>query len=375
MQTRFHQFVVGLCLILTAAAAVLAAELPAHRTLRILIVSDEVNPHGLPADQLTQPGDLSAALLGTGSGLNLDPSPDGVLEIDTNDIEQATARLSVPPTDPLRYDVLIYFAHRIPNNGNDAAGRQQAFTTAVESFLVNGGGVISFHHGSYYAPGKEGMLDLIGATANGPVPWDTVNGQNVIATLPTHFIACHAVEYSSSVAYADAARGVAPGTYPAFNNTPDERYPFFEFNVSAAGNVETLFGSNYNSNGTTHLLGFVHRRPQWSGRVVGYQPGEYQPNALDDVDGNNFQILANAIVFASGSLPPDALVLEVEAGPGIDDVTLSWSGCDGSFSVFRSTDPSSITEPGSEIGQTADHGWVDPAPGGTLHFYQVVRNN
>lgn len=371
---RFCRLVVGLCLILPAAPAVTAADLPAHRTLRILIVSDEVNPHGLPANQLTQPGDLSAALRSAGTGLNLDPSPDGVLEIATNDIEQATARLSVPLTDPLRYDVLIYFAHRIPNNGNNAAGRQQAFTTAVENFLFAGGGVIAFHHGSYFAAGKEGMLDLIGATANGAVPWDTVGGQNVIATAPTHFVACHAVEYTASVAYADAGRGVAAGTYPFFNNTPDERYPFFEYNVSAAGNVETLFGSNYNSNGTTHLVGFVHRRSQWSGRVVGYQPGEYQPNALDAVDGNNFQILANAIVFASGAIPADGLVLGVAPGPGSDEVTLSWAGCDGSFSVFRSTDPASIADPGNEIHQTTDHDFVDPAAGGTLHFYLVVRN-
>ena len=302
MQAGFHRFVVAAGLALPAAVAVQAADLPAHRTLRVLIVSDEVNPHGLPANQLTQPGDLSAALLGAGTGLSLDPSPDGVLEIATNSIEQATARLLATPLDSLRYDVLIYFAHRIPNTGNDALGRQQAFTTAVESFLGTGGGVIAFHHGSYYAPGKEGMLDLIGATANGAVPWDTVSGQNVIATSPQHFVACNAVEYPSSVAYADAARGVAAGTYPVFNNTPDERYPFFEYNVSAAGTVVTLFGSTYNNNGTTHLLGWVHQRPPWSGRVVGYQPGEYQPNALDDVDGNNFQILANAIVFAAGAL-------------------------------------------------------------------------
>jgi hypothetical protein len=333
-----------------------------------------VNPHGLPANQLTQPGDISAALRNPGSGLNLDPAPDGVLEIATNDIEQATARLSVPLSDPLRYDVLIYFAHRIPNNGNDPLGRQQAFTTAVQSFLVAGGGVVSFHHGSYYAAGKEGMLDLIGATANGAVPWDTVTGQNVIATSPGHFVACHGVEYPSSVAYADAARGVAAGTYPFFNNTPDERYPFYEFNVSAAGNVETLFGSNYNSNGTTHLLGFVHKRPAWAGRVVGYQPGEYQPNALDDVNGNNFQILANAIVFAAGALPPDALVLEVGRGPGTDDVTLSWTGCDGSFSVFRSTDASSMTAPGNELGQTGAHDWADTPPAGAVHFYQVLSD-
>ena len=40
-----------------------AAVLPPHGPLRILIVSDEVNPHGLSDAELTQPGDLLAAIL------------------------------------------------------------------------------------------------------------------------------------------------------------------------------------------------------------------------------------------------------------------------------------------------------------------------
>jgi hypothetical protein len=63
--------------------------------------------------------------------------------------------------------------------------------------------------------------------------------------------------------------------------------------------VELLFASNYVDNGSTHVLGFTHRRPAWSGVVVAYQPAEYQPNALDDLAGNNFQILANAIYYAA----------------------------------------------------------------------------
>lgn len=31
-----------------------------------------------------------------------------------------------------------------------------------------------------------------------------------------------------------------------------------------------------------------------------YQPGENPPAALDELDGNNFQILANAILYAAG---------------------------------------------------------------------------
>jgi hypothetical protein len=106
------------------------------------------------------------------------------------------------------------------------------------------------------------------------------------------------VEYPGSVAYSDLPRGVAAGTYSTFNNTPDERYPNFQIN-GTAGTIEMLFASNYVEGGSTHVLGFTHRRPAWAGVVVAYQPGEYQPNALDDLAGNNFQILANAILYAA----------------------------------------------------------------------------
>jgi hypothetical protein len=283
-----------LSLLLSIAGASAAADLPPHGPLRVLVVSDEVNPHGLSPAQLTQPGDISAALAAPGSGLNLEL----VTEIATNDLPTATAALSVAFGDPSAYDVLIYFAHRIPD-GPGGAAAQAAFVAAVEDFLEAGGGVVSFHHGSYLTAGKEAMQDIIGATATGAVPWDTVDGQNVINVAPLHFVATNGVEYTGSTPYADVARGVPASTYDFFNNVPDERYVNFEINPGA-GTIEVLFASNYDQNGTTHLLGFTHQRPAWAGIVVAYQPGEYQPNALDDLDGNNFQILANAIVYAAG---------------------------------------------------------------------------
>ena len=47
------------------------------------------------------------------------------------------------------------------------------------------------------------------------------------------------------------------------------------------------------------LLGYVLRRKDWKGRVIAYQPAEYQPNALDDRNGPNYQILVNAIYYAA----------------------------------------------------------------------------
>lgn len=276
------------------------ATLPPHRPLRILLVGDNVNPHGLPAGDLTEVHDIYLALTAPGNGLTLDAGPNAVLEVATNSIEQATAALSVPFGSASAYHVVLYFAHRIPNNGMNDVARQAAFVAAVQSFLEAGGGFVSFHHGSYFTAGKEAIQDLIGGTASGAVPWDTVNGQNVIAVAPGHFITTNGLAYPSTVAYADVPRGVPAGNYPTFNNTPDERYPTFSLNPSA-GTIKMLFASDYNDNGTTHVLGFVHKRPTWRGRVVVYQPAEYQPNALDP-NGRNFQILANALVHAAGAV-------------------------------------------------------------------------
>lgn len=296
----FKQFIAGIGALVLTSQAVIAADLPPHAPLRILIVSDYVNPHGLPPADLTEPGDISFALMQPDNGLNISLTPDSVLEIPTNSIEIATAALSVELCEPAAYDVLIYFAHRIPNNGSSSnnTARQEAFTQAVENYLIAGGSMLSFHHGSYLTSGKQSIQSVIGASAFGSVPWNVVDGQNVINVAPGHFITTNAIEYTNFTFYGDPESGVPMGVYLYFNNTPDERYLNYVINDDA-GDFKVLFGSNYSQNGSTHLLGFVHKRPQWKGIVFGYQPGEYQPNALDDLDGNNFQILANAILYLS----------------------------------------------------------------------------
>jgi hypothetical protein len=288
-----------ICLVGAEPAA--AASLPPHAPLRILIVSDEVNPHGLSDAELTQPGDLSTALGQPGAGISIDPALDGLLELSTDDLPLATACLSVPIDDPLAYDVLLYFAHRAPSAGGGAA--QAAFVSAVEQFLIAGGGVVSFHHGSYLGAGKEAMQELIGASATGSVPWNTVEGQTVINVAPGHFVSSFRVEYPGTTPYDDPALGIPADSYGSFVNLPDERYPQFAVNPSA-GSLEVLFASDYDQNGDRHLLGFTHRQPGWAGLVVAYQPGEYQPNALDDLDGNNFQILVNSLLYAATSGAP-----------------------------------------------------------------------
>lgn len=277
-------------LITVYSTAVVAQNLPPHDLIDILIVSDEVNPHNLSDSDLMQPGDLSHAL-GNSSALNTHI----IIEIDTNEIELATQALNLPASHIDRPEVLIYFAHRIPNNGNNDTARQAAFVTAVENFLQTGGGVIAFHHGIYFTSGKQAILNILGAQTSGAVPWDTVNGQDIIFVGDHHFIGNHQINYSSSTTYSNPAHGIAAANYPYFNNTPDERYPQLDFNSSNNGcEIEPLFQSNYTDNGNQHLLSYTKQCPEWTSKVVVYQPGEYQPNATS---GNNFQVLLNAIYY------------------------------------------------------------------------------
>lgn len=329
------------------------ATLPAHRPLRVLVVSDEVNPHGLPPADLTQPGDLSAALRLPGAALRLEAAPDGLVELPTNDLATATAMLSRAPCDPLAPDVLVYFAHRIPDDGPDAQARQDAFTAAVEDFLRGGGGVVSFHHGAYLLPGKEGILGIIGGQATGAVPWEPVAGQDVIAVAPSHFVASNGLAWDRLVAHEDPARGIAFGSYPSFNNAPDERYPTFDV-LPGAGDVEILFASSYD--GAPRLLGFTHRRPDWRGLVIAWQPGEYQPHACDPAD-RTFQILVNAIVHASDALDAGVPLLGVTRSGG--GVRLQWTGGSRLACVLRSQDPSDVSAP---AGLAEGGSFEDPAP-------------
>lgn len=285
MQKILLIWFLGLFVNLTAQAQ----SLPAHDSINILIVSDEVNPHGLSDADLMQPGDLTTALNAV-TILNTQ----NLTEVGTDQIELATQALNLVVNHQDRPDVLIYFSHRIPNNDQ---GRQAAFVTAVDNFLQTGGGVISFHHGIYLTNGKQPIQDLLGGEAVGAVPWNTVNGQDVIYVGGDHFIGSHAINYDGTTTYSHPDHGVVAANYPYFNNTPDERYPQMDFNTANTGcDIDVLFESNYADNGNQHLLAYTKQCADWTSKVFVYQPGEYQPNATT---GNNFQILLNAIYYLS----------------------------------------------------------------------------
>lgn len=264
-----------------------AASLPPHGPLRVLVVSDEVNPNRLSDADLTQPGDISKALNAADSGITLEGE---AREVSSQCVDEGLAALNgaAPP------HVVVYFAHR-PALGCDQSDQQAALTTAFQAQLTRGGGIVVFHHGGYAWPGKEGILPLLGVNASSTLSWNTTVGQRVFNVAPGHFVTTNGVTYEGK-AVLSGTGGVPSGTFDYFDNIPDERYPNTAL-LEQTGEARTLLFAS--DSGGTRVLGYALERPGWQGRVVFYQPAEYQPHALDDRQGPNFQILANAIVYSA----------------------------------------------------------------------------
>lgn len=283
------------CLLALMSSAQLAwgAALPPHEPLSVLVIADAVNPHGLSPSQLTEPQDIAPALSAEDSGLSLRE----VNTIDSQCVDQGLAMLE----SETRPNVLLYFAHRAARlcDGGDAQSR---LVLAAEQGLLRGMGIVALHHGLYgdlYTPGaKDAMLELLGAEASG-LTWDQVTGQRVFLVGRDHFVSSNGL-VATGTADVEAFAGIEPGSYPYFDNIPDERYPETNLFVVEGEVREPLFATN---SGGNRLLGYALRRAGWLRPVVVYQPGEYQPHALDDRSGNNFQILVNALYFAALDSP------------------------------------------------------------------------
>lgn len=267
------------------AVPVQGASLPPHDPITVLEVSDEVNPNNLTDAELTQPGDISAALERDGSGLALASEP---IVTNSQCIDDALIVLegSAPP------DVVLYFAHR-PALACSGESRESDLVAAFQAHLARGGGIVVFHHGAYEWAGKEAMLALLGVSATG-IQWNVAQGQRVINVAPGHFVTENGVAYDGRESF--ELLPLAPdGEFSYFDNVPDERYPSYVLLIEPGESRTLLFASN---SGGVRALGYALERPAWQGRVVAYQPGEYQPNALDALDGPNFQILANSILYS-----------------------------------------------------------------------------
>jgi hypothetical protein len=192
-------------------------------------------------------------------------------------------------------DVVLYFAHRAALSC-DGENAQPALTRLLEEGLKSGLGIVVLHHGLYVdfinRGAKAELLHLLGAESDS-IEWNTETGQRVINVAGEHFITSNGVIYEEEATFTGST-DINAGTYPAFSNLPDELYEITRLHEVVGETRTSLFASD---SGDERILGYVLQRNGWSGRVVAYQPGEYQPNALDNRDGPNFQILVNALYF------------------------------------------------------------------------------
>jgi hypothetical protein len=275
-------------------ASVAQADLPPPpEPIDVLIVSDGVNPHGLSSEELTEPGDLAAAFMAS-TTLGGAETVGTVLEVPSSCTDEALEWLGSeePPA------VFVYFAHQAASRCAGGSA-QDELVTLTEAHLAAGRGVLAFHHGLYEAPGKEAMLELLGAEA---------------LVAPSHFISREL--NPPLMRTLPGLPGVSAGDYPAFNNTPDERYPQTTLITSPGETRVILFAT---ASGTPRVLGYDLQPPGLAGHIIAYQPGEHQPTILDDRTGPNFQILKNALVYLTKSvptLPPDNLGGASSGGAG-----------------------------------------------------------
>ena len=91
-----------------------------------------------------------------------------------------------------------------------------------------------------------------------------------------------------------------------------------------------------------------------------------------------FVAVLAAMIVAAFALPtlaaaPDGIDLTVSAGPGAT-ITLRWTGIIPTYSVFRSTNPATVTDPANKLGDTSGNIWFDTPPAGSVFFYVVVGN-
>ena len=88
-----------------------------------------------------------------------------------------------------------------------------------------------------------------------------------------------------------------------------------------------------------------------------------------------FLVSCLAFSAAFASPPPDGIYLRADDGPGLNDVTLSWTGGTPTFSVYASPSPVSLVQPANLQAVVGASPWIDVAvivPVGTVRFYRVV---
>ena len=65
------------------------------------------------------------------------------------------------------------------------------------------------------------------------------------------------------------------------------------------------------------------------------------------------------------------VVLSIGKGPSEDQLTLSWTGGDPVFEIYRSAAAQNVEAPSNEIGETLGREWVDSVTTGPIAYYRV----
>ena len=117
------------------------------------------------------------------------------------------------------------------------------------------------------------------------------------------------------------------------------------------------FGDNAGVTNAHKFFGVVHP-PGFTTFEVHETEGKAEDQKLLFADDFTFGVPAQI-----------SLAVRRDTTPG--DVVLDWWGGLAPFTVYGSTDPASVTDPGNALGTTSGRAWSDTPPAGGLFYYRV----
>ena len=82
--------------------------------------------------------------------------------------------------------------------------------------------------------------------------------------------------------------------------------------------------------------------------------------------------LLAAAFLAPGAFAQDGVDLRVDPGAMPGELSLTWTGGQPTFEIFRAATPENVVDPLNKIGETTGNSFVDTPPPGTLWFYVVT---
>jgi len=143
---------------------------------------------------------------------------------------------------------------------------------------------------------------------------------------------------------------------------------------AVGGWIEGFFGSKIEmfldgdrlvSFGGDSIVGNIH---EFFGVV---DPGGFHSFEIHELEGTNEDakyIWADDFVFGT----PAGITMSVLRGAAPGDVMLQWLGGSPGFSVYRSSDPTNVTDPINRLGDTSARWWQDTPPPGGIFFYRIL---